>query len=120
VTPEQRRLMAGTTQRHRETFQRALKLPVKIAFGTDLDGNHERAAEEFLWLVRDGMAPLTALKSSTGVAAELLGWEDRVGSLEPGKFADVVAVRGNPVEDIAMMSRVIFVMKDGMVYKREE
>jgi imidazolonepropionase-like amidohydrolase len=120
VTPEQRRLMAGTTQRHRETFQRALKLPVKIAFGTDLDGNHERAAEEFLWLVRDGMAPLAALKASTSVAADLLGWEDRLGSLEPGKIADVVAVKGNPVEDIAVMSRVIFVMKDGTVYKREE
>jgi imidazolonepropionase-like amidohydrolase len=113
-------LMAGTTQRHRETFQRALKLPVKIAFGTDLDGNHERAAEEFLWLVRDGMAPLAALKAATSVAADLLGWEDRLGSLEPGKIADVVAVRGNPVEDITVMSRVSFVMKNGTVYKQEE
>jgi len=120
VTPEQRRLMAGTTQRHRETFQRALKLPVKIAFGTDLDGNHERAAEEFLWLVRDGMAPLVALRSATSEAANLMGWEDRLGSLEPGKVADVVAVKGNPVEDITVMTRVIFVMKDGTVYKREE
>jgi imidazolonepropionase-like amidohydrolase len=120
VTPERRRLMTGTTQRHRETFQRALSLPVKIAFGTDLDGNHERPGDEFVWMVRYGMAPLVALRSATSVAAGLLGWEDRLGSLEPGKFADVVAVKGNPADDITVMTHVIFVMKDGTVYKQEE
>lgn len=120
VTPEHRRLMTGTTRRHRETFQRALKLPVKIAFGTDLDGNQETAAQEFLWMVRYGMPPLVALRSATSVAADLLGWEDRLGSLEPGKIADVVAVKGNPVEDITAMTHVTFVMKDGTVFKREE
>jgi len=120
VTPEHRRLMTGTTDHHRETFQRALKLPVKIAFGTDLDGNHERAADEFVWMVRYGMAPLVALRSATSEAAHLLGWEDRLGTLEPGKLADVVAVKGNPADDIAAMKRVIFVMKDGTEYKREE
>ena len=120
VTPEHRRLMTGTTDRHRETFQRALKLPVKIAFGTDLDGNHERAADEFVWMVRYGMAPLVALRSATSEAAHLMGWEDRLGTLEPGKFADVVAVNGNPAEDITAMKRVVFVMKDGAEYKREE
>ena len=117
VTPQRRRLMTGTTDRHRETFQRALKLPVKIAFGSDLDGNHQNAAHEFVWMVRYGMAPLEALKSATSVAAELLGWEDRLGSLEPGKLADVIAVNGNPVEDITAMTRVKFVMKDGVIYK---
>jgi imidazolonepropionase-like amidohydrolase len=120
VTPERRRLMTGTTERHRETFQRALKLPVKIAFGTDLDGNHENAAQELVWMVRYGMAPLEALKSATSVAAELLGWQDRLGSLEPGKLADVVAVDGNPLEDISTTTRVTFVMKDGVVYKGEK
>jgi imidazolonepropionase-like amidohydrolase len=119
ATPERRRLMAGTTELHRETFQRALKLGAKIAFGSDLDGNHENAGQEFLWMVRYGMAPLQALKSATSVAAELLGWEDRLGSLEPGKLADVVAVAGNPVDDITAMTRVSFVMKNGVVYREK-
>jgi imidazolonepropionase-like amidohydrolase len=118
VSPEQRRLMTGTTDRHRETFQRALKLPVKIAFGTDLSGHHERAADEFVLMVRYGMAPLVALRSATSEAAHLMGWEDRLGTLEPGKFADVVAVNGNPADDITAMKRVIFVMKEGTEYKR--
>lgn len=120
VTPEHRRLMTGTTDRHRETFQRALKLPVKIAFGTDLDGNHERAGQEFVWMVRYGMAPLVALRSATSVAADLMGWQAKVGTLERGKFADVVAVPGNPVEDITAMTRVSFVMKSGRIYKQSE
>jgi len=117
LTPERRRLMTGTTDRHKETFQRALKLPVKIAFGSDLDGNHETAGREFAWMVRYGMKPLEALRSATSVAAELMAWEDRVGSLEPGKLADVVAVEGNPEQDITAMARVSFVMKDGVTYK---
>ena len=117
VTPERRRLMAGTTQRHQEAFQRALKLPVKIAFGSDLDGNQETAGQEFAWMVRYGMKPLEALRSATSAAAELMGWQDRVGSLEPGKLADVVAVDGNPEQDMTTMTRVSFVMKDGVIYK---
>ena len=117
VTPERRRLMTGTTERHKEAFQRALKLPVKIAFGSDLDGNQETAGQEFIWMVRYGMKPLEALRSATSAAAELMGWQDRVGSLEPGKLADVVAVNGNPEQDIATMTRVSFVMKDGVIYK---
>jgi imidazolonepropionase-like amidohydrolase len=117
MTPDRRRLMTGTTSRHRETFQRALKLPLKIAFGTDLSGHHENAGEEFVWMVRYGMPPLETLRAATGVAAELLAWQDRVGTLEAGKLADVVAVDGNPVEDITAMKRVVFVMKDGVVYK---
>jgi imidazolonepropionase-like amidohydrolase len=119
LTPERKRLMTGTTDRHREAFQRALKLPVKIAFGTDLSGNHERAAQEFVWMVRYGMAPMKALLSATSVSAELMGWQDRIGTLEPGKLADVVAVKGNPLEDISAMTRVSFVMKDGVIYKNE-
>jgi len=117
VTPERRRLMTGTTERHKEAFQRALKLPVKIAFGSDLDGNHETAGQEFVWMVRYGMKPLEALRVATSAAAELMGWQDRVGSLDPGKLADVVAVNGNPEQDITTMTRVSFVMKDGVIYK---
>jgi imidazolonepropionase-like amidohydrolase len=68
-------------------------------------------------MVRYGMPPLEALRAATSSAAQLLGWDDRVGSLEAGMFADVVAVGGNPVEDITEMTRVTFVMKDGVVYK---
>ena len=117
VSPERLRLMTGTTERHKEAFQRALKLPVKIAFGSDLDGNHETAGREFAWMVRYGMKPLEALRSAASAAADLMGWQDRVGSLEPGKLADVVAVDGNPEQDITTMTRVSFVMKDGVIYK---
>lgn len=117
MTPERRRLMKGTTDRHRETFQRALKTSVKIAFGTDLNGNHENAPQEFIWMARYGMPPLEILRSATSVAAELMGWQDRVGTLEPSKLADIVAVDGNPSLDISAMTRVIFVMKDGAVVK---
>ena len=119
MTPERRRLMTGTTERHRETFQRALKTPVRIAFGTDLSGNHENAAQEFVWMVRYGMPPLAVLRSATGTAADLMGWQDRVGSLDAGKLADIVAVDGNPVEDITAMKRIRFVMKDGVVYRSD-
>ena len=117
LTPERLRLVAGTTEQHRATFQRALKLPVKIAFGTDLDGRQESAAEEFVWMVRYGMSPLDALRSATSAAAGLMGWQDRLGTLEAGKLADIVAVAGNPAEDITAMRNVSFVMKDGVVYK---
>jgi imidazolonepropionase-like amidohydrolase len=113
------RLMTGTTERHRETFQRALKLPVKIAFGTDLNGNHERGAQEFVWMVRYGIAPIKALLSATSVAAEFMGWQDRIGTLEAGKLADVVAVKGNPLDDMDEIMRLMFVMKDGVIYKNE-
>jgi len=117
IAPDRLRMMTGTTDRHRETFQRALKLPVRIAFGTDLNGNHANAPQEFVWMTRYGMPPLEALRSATLTSSELMGWQDRVGTIEPGKLADVIAVDGNPVEDITAMKRVIFVMKDGVVYK---
>jgi len=117
MTPSRRRVMKGTTDRHREAFQRALKTPVKIAFGTDLSGHHENAGEEFVWMVKYGMPALQTLRAATLSAAELMGWQDRVGSIEAGKFADIVAVDGDPAADITSMQRVKFVMKDGVVYK---
>ncbi len=117
MDPKRKRIMAGTTAQHREAFQRALKTPVKIAFGTDLDGRHGNAGQELVWMVRYGMPPLEALRSATSVAAELLGWHDRIGTIEPGKLADIIAVRGNPQQDISTMTGVHFVMKDGIVYK---
>ena len=73
-------------------------------------------AREFGWMVKFGMTPEQALRSATVVAAELMGWSDRLGTVEPGKLADIVAVSGNPLEDITRLEKVSFVMKDGIAY----
>ena len=98
------------------TFSQAYKAGLKIAFGTDTGVSpHGDNAREFAYMVTGGMPPMQAIQSATLVAAQLLGEEDRLGSLEPGKFADVVAVPGNPLDDIELMTRVSFVMKGGEV-----
>ena len=102
-----------------DTFARAYKAGVKIAFGTDMGvGPHGDNAGEFGYMVEGGMPALEALRAATLEAATVLGWADRVGTLEAGKLADVVAVDGDPSRDISAMSRAVFVMKDGAVYKR--
>ena len=91
---------------------------VPVAFGTDAGViPHGTNAREFTWMVRLGMSPLAALRSATVDAAKLLGWSDRVGSIAPGRYADLIAVRGNPLEDVAALERVVFVMKGGQVYR---
>ncbi len=77
-------------------------------------------AKEFALMVKYGMMPAQALRSATMISAELLGMQDQIGSLEPGKFADVVAVPSDPMADITQMEKVNFVMKSGAVYKRPE
>lgn len=101
---------------HEETFRRALKAGVKIAFGTDIGGFDwgTNPAIEFAHMVRFGMTPEQALRSATVVAAELLGVSDRVGTLEAGKVADIVAVKGNPLEDVTRLEHVDFVLKAGV------
>jgi imidazolonepropionase-like amidohydrolase len=102
-----------------KTFQRALAKGVRIAFGTDAAVYpHGRNAGEFYEMVRLGMKPVDALHT-TANAAELLGWADRVGTLEVGKLADVVGVPGNPLDDIHQTEKVVFVMKDGVVYRND-
>lgn len=105
---------------HEETFRRALKAGVKIAFGTDAGGFAwtENPAKEFAYMVKWGMTPAQALHSATTAAAELLGWSDQVGSIEAGKFADIVAVPGDPLADVSQLEKVDFVMKGGKVYKK--
>jgi imidazolonepropionase-like amidohydrolase len=102
------------------TAGRAYKAGVKIAFGTDASVYpHGQNAHEFELMVQAGMPPMFALQAATTHAAELLKHDKDLGSLSVGKFADVVAVPGNPLDDISLMKRVSFVMKDGVVYKRD-
>jgi imidazolonepropionase-like amidohydrolase len=101
-----------------ETFARAHRAGVKIAFGTDSGVSpHGENAREFVYMVEGGMSPLAAIQAATVEAAKLLRVQDRLGAIEPGKLADVVAVRGDPLKDIEVMLDVAFVMKDGRVYK---
>ena len=93
---------------------------MKIAFGTDAAVfPHGENAREFASLVSRGMSPLDALRTATLNAADLLGWSDRAGSVEVGKWADLIAVEGDPLADITTMQRVKFVMKGGAVYENE-
>jgi imidazolonepropionase-like amidohydrolase len=103
-------------------FQKALKKNVKIALGTDAGGfdwKEVNQAKEFEYYVNYGMTPMQAIRSGTVVPAELLGWSDKIGTVEAGKWADFVAVTGDPLRDITELERVKFVMKGGVVYKNE-
>src|ERR1700674_2894558 len=103
-------------------FQKALKKNVKIALGTDAGGfdwKELNEATEFEYTANYGMTPMQAIRSGTVVAAELLGWSDKMGAIEAGKWADLVAVSGDPLKDIMELERVKFVMKGGVVYKNE-
>jgi len=105
-------------QTQRENFQRAVKAGVKVAYGTDAGVYpHGWNARQFAHMVRWGLTPLQAIQSATIHAADLLGWSDRVGAVAPGLYADLIAVEGNPLEDITELERVKFVMKGGVVYK---
>ena len=103
-----------------ETFRKALQMGVKIAFGTDSAVSpHGMNAQEFALLVSLGMTPAAALRTATYSAADLLGLSKTIGTLEPGKAADVIAVPGDPLADIRVMERVNFVMKGGRVYRND-
>jgi imidazolonepropionase-like amidohydrolase len=95
-----------------------MKMGVKICFGTDVGAfEHGTSTREFLRMVEYGMKPIDAIRTATVRAAELLRMEKQIGSIEGGKFADIIAVEGNPVDDIKALTRVVFVMKAGQVYK---
>jgi imidazolonepropionase-like amidohydrolase len=103
-----------------QMFRKALAKGVKIGLGTDAAVYpHGRNPEEFRLMVSLGMRPIDALRAGTSVDADLLGVADRLGSLEAGKLADIVAVPGNPIQDIRQTEKVFFVMKEGVVYKNE-
>ncbi len=102
----------------RESFARAVKAGVRMAFGTDAGAYpHGTNAKQFAVMVRFGMTPAQAIRAATLDAAELLGWKDRVGSIEPGKLADLIGVKGDPLKDVRALEDVSFVMKGGVVVK---
>ena len=101
-----------------QTFAEAYEEGVKIAFGTDAGVSpHGENAKEFGFMVEAGMPPMEAIKSATIHAATLLRKQEDLGSVEPGKYADIVAVDGDPLADISVLESVDFVMKEGRVYR---
>jgi imidazolonepropionase-like amidohydrolase len=112
---------AAATAAADATFKRALAKGVRIAFGSDAAVcPHGTQVAQFAYMVRLGMKPLAALRAATSADARLLGIEDKVGTLEPGKLADVVAVPGDPSREISVVEKVFFVMKEGTVYRNDK
>lgn len=108
--------LVGRTQR--ENFQKAVKAGVKIAFGTDAGVYpHGWNAKQFAKMVEWGMTPMQAIQAATMGSADLLGWKDTVGSISVGKFADIIAVSSDPLQNVGVLENIQFVMKDGTVYK---
>jgi imidazolonepropionase-like amidohydrolase len=108
-------------EEEQRAFTRAMRAGVKISFGTDVGGFAwtEPIAREFSYLVQFGMTPMQAIKAATTVAAELLGQQANLGSVQVGRFADLIAVSGDPLQDIRELERVRWVMKGGVVYRDE-
>jgi imidazolonepropionase-like amidohydrolase len=116
-------MSGGKTTRlaiHKTSFEKALAAGVKIAFGTDAGSfPHGTQAIEFEWMTRYGMSPLQAIRSATLNAADLMGWADDIGAIEAGKYADLIAVDGNVLNDIKQLEHVKFVMKGGDVVRND-
>jgi imidazolonepropionase-like amidohydrolase len=107
---------------HLTSFSKAYKAGVKIAFGTDVGGFSwkEPIAQEFPYMVKAGMSPMDAIKAATSSAAELLDMKGQLGVIAPGALADIIAVNGDPVADVAALKDVRFVMKDGKVFTQQK
>ncbi len=119
ATPEQAAHERQLLELHARDFSKQLAAGVPIAMGSDVGPfPHGTQAREFALMVKYGMAPLAALQAGTLNGAKLLGWQDRIGALKPGYFADIVAVPGNPLTDIGVLEKVTFVMKGGVVYRK--
>jgi len=103
-----------------KAFALGVKKGVKISYGTDAGGYAwtEPQAREFTYMVKYGMTPMQAIRAATSVAAELLGMQDKIGAIEAGKWADIIAVDENPLQEVSALERVSFVMKGGVIYKR--
>ena len=106
-------------QMQRDNFRKAVQAGLKMSFGTDAGVcAYGQNAKQFAWMVKYGMTPMQAIQSATSLAADLLGRSNELGSIKPGKYADVIAVSGDPLENVSVLENVQFVMKDGKVYKQ--
>ena len=118
IPAEQLAKNAALSRRFRDSARRAHAAGVRIAFGTDAGMfPHGLGARQFALMTGIGMTPAAAIRAATVTAAELLGMADRIGTIEPGKLADLVAVDGDPLADVRLLERVAFVMKGGVVYR---
>jgi len=108
-------------QLQRTNFTKALKAGLKMSFGTDAGVcRYEYSSRQFAFMVQYGMTPMQAIQSATSSAADLLGKSDILGSIKPGKYADIIAVNADPLADMHAIEHVNFVMKEGKVYKNEK
>jgi imidazolonepropionase-like amidohydrolase len=105
----------------RRNFRKAVKAGVKMSFGTDAGVcAYGTAAKQFAFMVRYGMTPMQAIQAATTSAADLLGHSNELGLIKPHKYADIIAVSGDPLKDISVLEQVQFVMKDGVVYRQKD
>jgi imidazolonepropionase-like amidohydrolase len=119
ATPEAAKHERQLLELHASEFKRQLAAGVPIAMGSDVGPfPHGTQAREFVLMVKFGMSPLAAIQAGTVNGAILLGWQEKIGVLRPGHAADVVAVPGNPLEDITTLQKVSFVMKSGVIYRK--
>jgi imidazolonepropionase-like amidohydrolase len=104
-----------------KAFRLALSRGVKISFGSGVDSRYVHGTQglDFAWLVQHGMTPAQAIQSATLVGSQMMGWQDRIGSIEKGKYADLIGVSGDPLKDITELQRVKFVMKGGGVFRND-
>ena len=120
-SPRARKYMEEALQRAKQNIALARELGIKIANGFDPSSaeSHGQNAHEIIAMTKLGLTPVEAIRAATTTAAELMGWQDKVGSIEAGKSADVIAVTGDPLTDSTELERVKFVMKGGVVVKNE-
>ena len=119
ATPAQGAVERKMFDLHTQEFRKQIAAGVPFAMGSDVGPfPHGTQAREFVLMVKYGLTPLAALQAGTIHGAKVLGWEGQIGALKPGYFADVIAVSGDPLEDISAVQKVTFVMKGGVVYRR--
>jgi imidazolonepropionase-like amidohydrolase len=110
-----------TTEAQRQAFTKAHAAGATIGYGTDAGVYpHGLNARQFPIMVQRGMTPMEAIKAATSIAAKYMDWSDRVGAVAVGRFGDVIAVKGDPLQNIALLQHVAVVVKDGVVFKRPE